>query len=84
MPSADWTAPTATGAVDARVVLPGSKSLTNRYLVLAALAWAAKSLAAARHQAFTASCSPSCPVTRSVRIRSAIVLSPTLRGRSPA
>ena len=37
MPSADWTAPTATGPVDARVVLPGSKSLTNRYLVLAAL-----------------------------------------------
>ena len=27
-----------TGPVDARVVLPGSKSLTNRYLVLAALA----------------------------------------------
>ena len=38
MPSADWTAPAATGPVDARVVLPGSKSLTNRYLVLAALA----------------------------------------------
>ena len=38
MPSADWTAPTATAPVDARVVLPGSKSLTNRYLVLAALA----------------------------------------------
>ncbi len=38
MPSADWTAPTAAGPVDARVVLPGSKSLTNRYLVLAALA----------------------------------------------
>ena len=38
MPSADWTAPTATGPVDAHVVLPGSKSLTNRYLVLAALA----------------------------------------------
>src|SRR3954470_676686 len=38
MPSADWAAPTATGPVDARVVLPGSKSLTNRYLVLAALA----------------------------------------------
>ena len=38
MPSADWTAPTATGPVDASVVLPGSKSLTNRYLVLAALA----------------------------------------------
>jgi 3-phosphoshikimate 1-carboxyvinyltransferase len=38
MPSADWAAPAATGPVDARVVLPGSKSLTNRYLVLAALA----------------------------------------------
>jgi 3-phosphoshikimate 1-carboxyvinyltransferase len=38
MPSADWSAPTATGPVDATVVLPGSKSLTNRYLVLAALA----------------------------------------------
>ncbi len=38
MPSADWRAPHATGAVDADVVLPGSKSLTNRYLVLAALA----------------------------------------------
>ena len=38
MPSPDWAAPSATGPVDARVVLPGSKSLTNRYLVLAALA----------------------------------------------
>jgi 3-phosphoshikimate 1-carboxyvinyltransferase len=38
MPSPDWAAPTATGPIDARVVLPGSKSLTNRYLVLAALA----------------------------------------------
>ncbi len=38
MPSADWTAPTASAPVDASVVLPGSKSLTNRYLVLAALA----------------------------------------------
>lgn len=38
MPSADWAAPAATGPVDALVVLPGSKSLTNRYLVLAALA----------------------------------------------
>jgi 3-phosphoshikimate 1-carboxyvinyltransferase len=34
----DWAAPTATGPVDAVVALPGSKSLTNRYLVLAALA----------------------------------------------
>lgn len=41
MPSADpgdWAAPAAAGPVDARVTLPGSKSLTNRYLVLAALA----------------------------------------------
>jgi 3-phosphoshikimate 1-carboxyvinyltransferase len=34
----DWTAPAATGPVDATVALPGSKSLTNRYLVVAALA----------------------------------------------
>lgn len=33
-----WPAPTPTGAVDARVTLPASKSLTNRLLVLAALA----------------------------------------------
>ena len=33
-----WSAPTAHGALDAVVTLPGSKSLTNRYLVLAALA----------------------------------------------
>ncbi|QIM20264.1 3-phosphoshikimate 1-carboxyvinyltransferase [Phycicoccus sp. HDW14] len=38
MPSPDWPAPTAAGPVHARVVLPGSKSLTNRYLVLAAIA----------------------------------------------
>ncbi|MGV9184041.1 3-phosphoshikimate 1-carboxyvinyltransferase [Arcanobacterium canis] len=31
-----WCAPRAS-AIDARVVLPGSKSLTNRYLILAAL-----------------------------------------------
>lgn len=35
---APWTAPTATGPVRGRVPLPGSKSLTNRALVLAALA----------------------------------------------
>ncbi len=34
----DWTAPTADGPVDATVAVPGSKSLTNRLLVLAALA----------------------------------------------
>ena len=33
-----WPAPTATTEVDATVALPGSKSLTSRYLVLAALA----------------------------------------------
>ena len=34
----DWPAPTATGPVRAVVTLPGSKSITNRALVLAALA----------------------------------------------
>jgi 3-phosphoshikimate 1-carboxyvinyltransferase len=33
-----WPAPTASGAVDATVTVPGSKSVTNRALVLAALA----------------------------------------------
>ena len=33
-----WPAPVASGPVVATVALPGSKSLTNRYLVLAALA----------------------------------------------
>ncbi len=46
MPSADWSAPAATGPLDARVVLPGSKSLTNRYLVLSALAGDASRLRA--------------------------------------
>ncbi|RBQ00097.1 3-phosphoshikimate 1-carboxyvinyltransferase [Bifidobacterium xylocopae] len=32
-----WQAPTAPGALNARVKVPGSKSLSNRYLVLAAL-----------------------------------------------
>jgi len=36
--SETWAAPTADGPVTADVPLPGSKSLTNRYLVLAALA----------------------------------------------
>ena len=35
---ASWTAPVATGGLDALVEVPGSKSLTTRYLVLAALA----------------------------------------------
>ena len=38
MPSPDWTSPTADGPVDATVDLPGSKSLTNRFLILAARA----------------------------------------------
>ncbi|XAS66144.1 3-phosphoshikimate 1-carboxyvinyltransferase [Micrococcaceae bacterium Sec5.7] len=33
-----WAAPFATRPIDATVTVPGSKSLTNRYLVLAALA----------------------------------------------
>jgi len=40
MPSENvsWSAPAASGPVDATVTLPGSKSMTNRALVLAALA----------------------------------------------
>jgi 3-phosphoshikimate 1-carboxyvinyltransferase len=34
----DWLAPIASGPVDGEALLPGSKSLTNRYLVLSALA----------------------------------------------
>ena len=37
MAEGDWLAPRAEHPVDATVTLPGSKSLTNRYLVLAAL-----------------------------------------------
>ncbi|WP_426561866.1 3-phosphoshikimate 1-carboxyvinyltransferase [Angustibacter sp. McL0619] len=37
-PVRDWTAPTATSPVQAEVVVPGSKSLTNRLLVVGALA----------------------------------------------
>lgn len=36
----DWAAPSATAAVRASVLLPGSKSITNRALILAALAGA--------------------------------------------
>ena len=36
--SAGWTAPAARGPLSAVVELPGSKSLTNRELVLSALA----------------------------------------------
>jgi 3-phosphoshikimate 1-carboxyvinyltransferase len=38
VPRDPWPAPTASGAVDAVVTVPGSKSVTNRALVLAALA----------------------------------------------
>ena len=38
MPLTDWLSPRAAVPVSATVALPGSKSLTNRYLVLAALA----------------------------------------------
>jgi 3-phosphoshikimate 1-carboxyvinyltransferase len=38
MSEASWPAPVADQPIDATVVLPGSKSLTNRYLVLAAAA----------------------------------------------
>ncbi|MBD5786327.1 3-phosphoshikimate 1-carboxyvinyltransferase [Cellulosimicrobium terreum] len=34
----DWSAPAVSGPLDATVSVPGSKSLTNRHLVLAALA----------------------------------------------
>ncbi|MBD8478527.1 3-phosphoshikimate 1-carboxyvinyltransferase [Microbacterium sp. CFBP 8794] len=37
-PRGAWNAPTATDPVDATVTVPGSKSLTNRELVLAAIA----------------------------------------------
>jgi len=36
--SDDWAAPTAAGPLGATVALPGSKSLTNRFLVISALA----------------------------------------------
>lgn len=38
MTQATWQAPSATGPIDATVDLPGSKSITNRALILAALA----------------------------------------------
>src|SRR5579862_6374213 len=37
-PGGDWLAPTAPRAISARLELPGSKSITNRALILAALA----------------------------------------------
>ena len=41
-----WPAPTTDSPVDATITIPGSKSLTNRYLVLAALAEAPSRLRA--------------------------------------
>ncbi|GAB3385347.1 3-phosphoshikimate 1-carboxyvinyltransferase [Humibacter soli] len=48
-PDALWPAPMAGGPVSARVSLPGSKSITNRELVLAALADAPSLLRAPLH-----------------------------------
>jgi 3-phosphoshikimate 1-carboxyvinyltransferase len=45
----DWAAPTASGPLEATLSLPGSKSLTNRELVLAALADAPSLLRAPLH-----------------------------------
>jgi 3-phosphoshikimate 1-carboxyvinyltransferase len=44
--SEGWPAPVARGPLDARLVIPGSKSLTNRELVLSALADAPSTLTA--------------------------------------
>lgn len=44
-----WAAPLASGPISARVALPGSKSLTNRELILAALADGASTLHAPLH-----------------------------------
>jgi 3-phosphoshikimate 1-carboxyvinyltransferase len=43
---AGWNAPVATGPLDARLLIPGSKSLTNRELVLSALAESPSTLTA--------------------------------------
>jgi 3-phosphoshikimate 1-carboxyvinyltransferase len=48
-PGSLWVAPTADAPLDATVALPGSKSLTNRELVLAALADAPSLLTAPLH-----------------------------------
>ena len=48
-PDALWPAPTAAGPLQARLALPGSKSITNRELVLAALADAPSLLRAPLH-----------------------------------
>ena len=52
--AAAWPAPTAEGPVRATVNVPGSKSLTNRYLVLAALAEEPSRLRAPLHSRDTA------------------------------
>jgi 3-phosphoshikimate 1-carboxyvinyltransferase len=52
--SPPWPAPTAPHPVDATVSVPGSKSLTNRYLVLAALAREPSRLRAPLHSRDTA------------------------------
>ena len=49
MPEGHWAAPFASRPVDATVTVPGSKSLTNRYLVLAALAEGPSRLRAPLH-----------------------------------
>lgn len=50
----DWPAPTATGLLSATLQLPGSKSLTNRELVLSALADGPSLLRAPLHSRDTA------------------------------
>ncbi|MEJ1156440.1 3-phosphoshikimate 1-carboxyvinyltransferase [Microbacterium marmarense] len=47
--SGHWRAPTATGPLNATVTVPGSKSLTNRELILAALADSPSRLTAPLH-----------------------------------
>lgn len=47
--SAPWDAPTASGPVEAAIALPGSKSLTNRKLLLAAIADGPSTLSAPLH-----------------------------------
>lgn len=49
MADGHWDAPTATGALESTVSLPGSKSLTNRKLVLAAIADGPSTLSAPLH-----------------------------------
>lgn len=48
-PRGAWTAPTAAGPLRATVTVPGSKSLTNRELILAALADSPSRLSAPLH-----------------------------------